>query len=96
MTFKQMNFTHELQFLRWFDQDFPNFMTDEGARVLLERKDEIISALKNYFTEDFMKHSENAQYLGKDLNKIFKSYQNKNYKKMAEALEDFKLAIEFM
>jgi hypothetical protein len=96
MTQKQITFTHELQILRWFDYDFPNFMTEEGMIILLKRKDEIILALRNYFTEDFMKTSKNAEYLKKDLNRIFESHQNKNYKKMAEALEDFKLALEFM
>jgi len=95
MTQKQ-TFKHELDFLRWFDHDFPNFMTEEGMSVLLERKDEIILALKNFFTEDFMKNSKNAEYLEKDLNKIFSFYKNKEYTKMAAALEDFKLALEFM
>lgn len=96
MTSKLPQFTHETHFLEWLDRDFPRFTTEEGMKILIERKDEIISSLRGYFTEEYKRKSENAKYLRGDLDRIFDFYRDKDYKKMAEALEDFKLAIEFM
>jgi len=90
-------FLHESGIRKWLEDDFPPvFTSQEGQRVLGRRAGEIINALDGYFALDYMKISENAKYLKPDLENIKKAYQSEDYKAMGEALEGFKLAVEWM
>ena len=90
-------FLHENGILKWLQDDFPEALTSsEGQRVLEKRADEIILTLDGYFTPSYMQVSENAKYLKGDLEQIRKAYEQKNYREMGKALEEFKLAVEWM
>lgn len=90
------NITHEFQFYKWFEKEFPNFISDEGQKVLKDRADEIMRTIDNYFTPDFMERSVNAQYLREDVENVRKAYAMKDFKELGRALELFKTGCQWV
>jgi len=88
--------THEYQFYEWFEKEFPDFMSDEGQRSLKNRADEIMGAIDEYFTPDYMNRSSNAQYLKDNITMIKVAYKKRNFEDLGNALEGFRSTCEWV
>ena len=93
---KPEKFRHEIDFLNWFNSDFPCFTSQQGQRDLEMRAGEIIKELDDYFNPRYMAISDNAKYCEPCLDDIRKSYAKKDYETLGARLESFKRALEWI
>ena len=93
---KQTKITHEAEFYYRCEKEFPIFTTPEGQAVLEKMAKEIVESIYGYFTQNFMAKSEHATYFRGELEAIRRAKEEKDVKRLGEALEAFKSSCRYV